>query len=163
MATPACLLPGVTIARLRRASNKLGHIAIQKYLVCCFLSLRKWTEDYSVCLLGKLMSDKTLHSAQEELRQEILDQFLRCYASLFKLIECRVMTYNIRICEPQSRWVTHDCPVLRGLLILDSHIDSGPNRPGFVQLRSVHSSSYLFCIAVPVRPILHNAFTWSIA
>lgn len=42
-------------------------------------------------------------------------------------------------------------------------VDIGPNFPGFVQLRSVHSSSYEFCMAVPVKPILHRALISFIA
>jgi hypothetical protein len=39
---------------------------------------------------------------------------------------------------------TYDCPFLSGSLILDTQVDRGPKRPGFVQLRRVQSSSYLF-------------------
>jgi hypothetical protein len=41
------------------------------------------------------MSDKTLHSTQKELGQEILDQLLCCNASLLKLVECSVMTAKL--------------------------------------------------------------------
>ena len=66
----------------------------------------------------------------------------------------------MRRAMPSCRFVASwACPSFSGREMVLFHTEGSPTEPGLHQLRRVHSSSYLFWRAVPVRPIRHKALT----
>ena len=76
VAAPPPLLARRTDAEIRGGLDALHHLTLQIELVSVMLGFCQRTEDHLVALSRQLLGDETLHAAEEEGRQQIVDEFL---------------------------------------------------------------------------------------